>query len=250
MKEAITKAAMNALDPRGLPLRLSFLALVVAVILLSAWQFDFSGKLLIFLQWVETNDFWAPFLYILVQTLATVLIVPGPFLTMAGGFLFGLGPGTLYAVLGTTTGALMAFFVGRKILGERLKERMTRNPRMAKIADQLPRHGWKLIAATRVFPFFPFKIGNFFFGVTPVRASHFFWATLVGVIPYTLLAVYLGSFASDLATMGSEAWHQKPGHWTVYIIGFVVALSLAALMSLEAKRRLDKVQTEAGSAPG
>jgi uncharacterized membrane protein YdjX (TVP38/TMEM64 family) len=56
---------------------------------------------------------WAPILFLLLYTLATVLFVPGSVLTVAGGALFGPIWGTLWNLTGATLGATLAFFIAR-----------------------------------------------------------------------------------------------------------------------------------------
>ena len=46
---------------------------------------------------------WAPFAFIILQFVQVVIfIIPGEIPQIAGGYLFGLGPGTLYSILGSS----------------------------------------------------------------------------------------------------------------------------------------------------
>lgn len=58
---------------------------------------------------------WAPVLYISLYALASLLFIPGSPLTLVGGALFGPWFGTLYTVIGATTGAVLAFMLSRAI---------------------------------------------------------------------------------------------------------------------------------------
>ena len=58
---------------------------------------------------------WAPLLYIGFYALASLLFIPGSPLTLVGGALFGPWLGTLYTVIGATTGAVLAFMLSRAV---------------------------------------------------------------------------------------------------------------------------------------
>ena len=70
--------------------------------------------------------------YIGVYALVTAFSVPGGlFMTIAGGFLFGLWLGALGAVIGATAGAIAVFLVARYVLYDLMRARAT------------PRGGWR-----------------------------------------------------------------------------------------------------------
>jgi uncharacterized membrane protein YdjX (TVP38/TMEM64 family) len=68
-----------------------------------------------FNEWVGGLGAWGVVIFIVVYVIATVLLVPGSALTVGAGIVFGLGWGLLAVSLGSTTGAALAFLIGRSI---------------------------------------------------------------------------------------------------------------------------------------
>ena len=64
-------------------------------------------------RWMQEAGPAAPFIFIALYALGSVLFLPGSVLTLAGGALFGPVLGTLYNLTGATAGALLAFLTAR-----------------------------------------------------------------------------------------------------------------------------------------
>ena len=58
---------------------------------------------------------WGPVVFFLLQVIQAVIVpIPGNFLTMAGGALFGIWPGFLLAYAGNVAGSIIGFLIVRK----------------------------------------------------------------------------------------------------------------------------------------
>jgi uncharacterized membrane protein YdjX (TVP38/TMEM64 family) len=66
---------------------------------------------------VDHWPFLAPFLYVVVDVAALMMLVQPSFCTMVGGVLFGPWLGATYALVGTTLGATGVFLAARNGLG-------------------------------------------------------------------------------------------------------------------------------------
>ncbi|MCG8695906.1 MAG: TVP38/TMEM64 family protein [Minwuiales bacterium] len=190
--------------------------------------------------WLQDIGLWAVPLFIAINMLVVVFVLPGMVVTMAAGFLFGVLEGSLYVVIATSTGASIAFFVARHLLSERWVRYLRSHPKLGAIERQFARRGWRVVLLTRLIPFFPFKISNYFFGATSIRFSAFFFGTLFGIVPLTLTNVYLGSIAADLATLGVAGGPRSQAEWLIYGGGFVVAIGAAIYFARLARRALEK----------
>src|SRR2546422_7417182 len=58
------------------------------------------------------------------------------------------------------------------------------------------RSRWKIVLLTRLSPVFPFTLLNYTFGLTRVKLSHYVLASWLGMIPGTVMYVYLGSLVN------------------------------------------------------
>ncbi|MEW6039224.1 MAG: TVP38/TMEM64 family protein [Pseudomonadota bacterium] len=217
-----------------------FVALILAVLV----YFDLDEEVLRLLHWMDAQGWWAPLLFILVMALVVVLLLPGAPLTIGAGFVFGLAGGTLCVVVGTTLGAALAFLIARRLFGERAARYVLQHPKLRLVSNELVPHGWKIVMLSRMVPFFPFKLSNYFFGLTSVSLRGFVGGTFLGVIPFSLHNVYLGAIAAEVATLGARAEDPGIGAWLLYGAGFLLVLGGVVHFSRMAWRALAQYAEE------
>ena len=193
-----------------------------------------------FLEWLDQHSRLAPALFIIADMLVVILVLPGVIFTLGAGFLFGVLKGTLYVVIATTTGATIAFLIARYFFGTRISSFFMSHPRLSLVNEELATEGWKIVLLTRLVPFFPFKLSNYFFGLTRFSLRGYFFGTLVGIIPITMFNVYLGSLAADITKLGSRDISRTPLEWTIYGIGLAIALVMVIYITRLARRALDR----------
>lgn len=146
--------------------------------------------------WVEGFGVWGPVIYILVYCAAPVMLIPGLPLTVVGGVLFGPLWGSVYVITGATVGACGAFLVAR-YLGREWVAAMIKETRLAALDAQVSRHGWKIVAITRLIPLFPFNLLNYAFGLTDIRFSHYAIASFFFMMPGAIAYVVFSSSLLD-----------------------------------------------------
>ncbi len=150
---------------------------------------------------------WGPLGFIVLYALGPSLLVPGAIMTLAGGLAFGTLWGSIYAVAGADIGALVAFALGR-VLGRQLIERLV-GARFRTLRERISRNGFRIILYLRIFPIIPYNALNLIAGASPIRFRDYLWASLIGLIPGTVLFAFLGN----------ELWHPASP-------GFILALML------------------------
>lgn len=199
------------------------------------------------LEWTERQGPAAPLLLVALIALIVLLLVPGVVFTTGAGFVFGIVGGTACIVLGTTLGAAIAFLAARYLFGERAKSYVLSRGKLRLIGDELGRNGWKIVMLTRLIPFFPGKLSNYVFGVTPVSLPAFVGGTFVGVIPFSLHNAYLGSLAAEIATDGSGRGPDSTLDWVVYGGGFMATAVAVIYFGRLAMRALTRYQRDSGN---
>ncbi len=108
---------------------------------------------------VNAHRVLAVLAYIGLYIVAVALSLPGAvFLTVSGGFLFGLAVGASAAVIGATIGATLIFLVARTALGEPLLRRA--GPRAAQLAQGFRDDAFSYLLFLRLVPAFPFFLVN------------------------------------------------------------------------------------------
>ncbi|MCX5871371.1 MAG: VTT domain-containing protein [Deltaproteobacteria bacterium] len=219
--------------------------LLITVVLVMAglavfFHLDLDKHALRFLEWLELRGAWAPLLFVLVDALIVVLVLPGVLLTMGAGFMFGIISGGIYVILATTVGGTVAFLIARRFLATtKIARYCLYNPRFQSIANLSQRKGWAVVFLTRLIPFFPFKLSNYYFGLAGFSLRDFCVGTFLGIMPITFFNVYLGSLAADLTMLRSQRLERTPAQWFLYALGFLVILGLLIYGTRLARRMLE-----------
>jgi uncharacterized membrane protein YdjX (TVP38/TMEM64 family) len=203
------------------------------------------------LRWLDAQGAWAALLFVLLMAAVVLLLLPGLPFTTGAGFIFGVLEGSVYVVVGTTLGATLAFLIARHLFGLRARRFVMARARLRLLSDEATSHGWKIVLLSRMIPFFPSKISNYFFGLTQFSLPGYVGGSFLGFIPYSVHNVYLGALAADLSTLGARDLGRSPLQWTLYGLGFVVTLFTALYLSRLARRALERYEEhgEIGESP-
>lgn len=222
-----------------LALKLVILGAVVAGLVILAGKLNVQTYLRNALEWVDSLGIWGPLAFMAIYIAATVFFVPGSILTLGSGVLFGWLPGSGYVFLSATIGATAAFLVGRYLARGWVANKIAGNEKFKAIDDAVADEGFKIVLLTRLSPIFPFNLLNYAFGVTQVSLKDYFWGS-IGMLPGTLMYVYIGSLAGSLATLGSNDAPSNPGiQWTIRIIGFIATVAVTVYVTRVARRALE-----------
>jgi uncharacterized membrane protein YdjX (TVP38/TMEM64 family) len=148
-------------------------------------------------QTVAAWGVFAPMIYILIYAIAPALFIPGLPLTIAGGILFGPFWGVVYSITGATIGACVAFLIARYIARDWVQNKL-RSPRWKKLDQDVEKHGWKIVAFTRLVPLFPFNLLNYAFGLTSVRFLQYAVTSFVCMLPACIAFIVFSSSFLDI----------------------------------------------------
>ncbi|MHC2990601.1 membrane protein [Pontibacter sp. HJ8] len=177
------------------------LAALVAVYFISAdfqaglkegWDVLTSGDEKRISVWVEQFGFWGPFFIILAMVAQMFLLVINVVALMLVAII-AYGPvwGSLLAVVAVVVASTVGFMIGRalgatgvrKIIGPKAEN---------KVHQFVSDYGiWAVIVA-RISPFLSNDAVSFVAGITQMNYFKFIGATLVGIVPLTVLLAWLG----------------------------------------------------------
>lgn len=176
---------------------------------------------------------------------ATVLFIPGSLITLGAGFVCGVLWGTVAVSIGSTVGAAAAFWVGRYLARGFVAERISRYPRFAAIERAIGKHGFKIVLLTRLSPIFPFTFLNYAFGVTRVRFRDYLVASWIGMLPGTVMYVYLGSLAKSLTALAAGRVERGSLGWVLFGVGLAATVAVVVVVTRVARRALAEATGEA-----
>lgn len=194
-----------------------------------------------FLEWVQGIGPWGAVLFAAAYVPAAVLLVPGSLLTLGAGFVFGVMKGTLIVSLGSTAGAAAAFIVGRSIARDWIARKLSSGPRMAAIARAVETEAFKIVLLTRLSPVLPFNLLNYAFGLTTVPFREYILASWIGMLPGTIMYVYLGSAANSLAALLSGDQPRSTGQQVLFFSGLAATVAAALIVTRTARRALKEI---------
>lgn len=216
----------------GIVLAIAAVAVVVTI------RYDAPALLRGLLEWIDSQGIAGIMVFVATYIVATVLFIPGSILTLGAGFVFGVVGGTLSVSVASTLGATAAFLVGRYVARGWVASKTGSSPRFASIDDAVGREGWKIVLLTRLSPVFPFNLLNYAYGLTGVSLPAYFFASWIGMLPGTVMYVYFGSLAANLATLGGAAEGQGAVQWILYGLGFVATVAVTVFVTRLARRAL------------
>lgn len=144
---------------------------------------------------LQANYEQAPFqtmlIFVLLFVTVTVSGLPGAaLLTTSSGYLFGLTGGVLLSALSLSISAQLSFLLSRYLLRDWVEIRFAKL--VQRINRDVKENGLSHLFLLRLIPGIPFPLLNMSCGVTGIRAFHFWWVTLLGTLPITVLLTNAG----------------------------------------------------------
>ena len=209
-------------------------AAVAAVVLLGRQA---AGALDAFAGWTEGLGIWAPIVFIGGYAISVAALVPGSVLTIAGGAIFGLAAGTAYVFTAAVLGSIGGFLISRYVARSWVERRIDADPRFAAIDRAVVHNGLKITFLLRLSPVFPFSFLNYALGLTGVRLRDYALASF-GMLPGTLLYVYYGKLAGDVAAAASGAPEGGSAQLAINLLGLVATIAVTVIVTRIARRAL------------
>lgn len=224
-------------------LKLLIISFLVATLIIAAQYLPVKQVFNHAISGVQSLGILAPTAYIIIYNLATILFIPGSLLTVKGGCLFGLFWGSVYVLIAAVIGAILAFIIGRYLCRDWVDRQIDKYPKFKAINLAVAKEGWKIVLLTRLSPIFPFNLLNYAFGVTQVSLKDYILGSL-GIIPGTVMYVYIGSLVGDLAMLNTP---NQPSHpeaqiwqWLMQITGLIATIAITLYLTKIAQKTLSE----------
>ncbi len=158
-------------------------------------------------EFVASHRLLAVLSYMGLYIVTVALSVPAAvFLTVTGGFLFGLVLGTSAAVISATIGATLIFLAARTALGEPLLRRA--GPRANQLAQGFRDDAFSYLLFLRLVPAFPFFLVNLVPAFAGVRLGPFIAATAIGIIPGAIVFALAGVGLDSMIAAQKNSYDQ------------------------------------------
>jgi len=175
---------------------------------------------------------------------ATVLMIPGSLITLVIGAVYGPWMGLALVSPASVLGATLAFLLGRGAFRPAIDRRMAGSARFQALQAAMAKEGLKILTLVRLSPVFPFTVVNYAFGLTRIPLRHYVLGSFVGMLPGTLMYVYLGSTVGDLADLGAGAPEGGAAGAALKWLGLAATVVVTVLITRTAKRALAEAAPE------
>lgn len=195
------------------------------------------------LSWIQGLGIAGGVVFIIIYSLATVLFIPGSLLTLGAGAIFDILFGSIYVFIGAVLGATSAFLIGRYLARDWVAKKIENNQKFKAIDRAVARSGFRIVLLTRLSPVFPFNLLNYALGITQVNLKDYILGS-IGMIPGTVMYVYLGSLVGSVAKIGLEDTTKNPQveqiQWAIRIIGLIATIAVTLYVTKIAKKALEE----------
>jgi len=193
--------------------------------------------------WVETSGVLAALVFMAVYIVTVAFSLPGAtILTIAGGFLFGPGWGTVLVVISATLGATILFSIARTTLSDVFRARA--GAWLPRLEAGFREHALSYLIVLRLVPIFPFFIINLVPAFLGVPLSTFMLGTFIGIIPGTFVYATVGAGLGSVFDAGGT--FSLRGVLTPQIVTALVGLAVLALIPVVYKQ----LTAQRGARPG
>lgn len=218
--------------------RIALAAVIVAALAAVMKILHVQHYLLYLVNWIRSAGWAGIWVFALVYVLATVFFLPGSILTLGAGFAYGVSVGTMVVWISANLGATLAFLLGRTLARAWVATRVEAYPRFAAIDRAVQREGLRIVLLTRLSPVFPFNLLNYAFGLTKVSLRDYVLGSLVGMLPGTIMYVYLGSLITSVSELAAGRTSGGVAQQVFYFGGLGVTVLVTLYVAQVARRAL------------
>jgi uncharacterized membrane protein YdjX (TVP38/TMEM64 family) len=211
---------MNRLPPRRVAAIVVFpllvAALVVPVVVWHAELWQVFGSVRRIRAWIEGWGAVAPLVFMGAQAIQVIVFaIPGEFVQIAGGYLFGGGVGILLSLSGILIGSTAAFFLAR-LLGRPFVAAVIPQAQIQRVEKLLESRSSQVVFFLLfLIPGLPKDILCYLAGLTPMSFLFFLGISTVGRLPGIVGSSVIGGAA-------------RSSHWVALAILSVAAIMLFA----------------------
>jgi uncharacterized membrane protein YdjX (TVP38/TMEM64 family) len=196
------------------------------------------------LEWAKGLGPWGPAAVVGFYVVSCVFLLPGSVLTLGAGFLFGLWKGTIVVWIGANLGASAAFLIGRTLARRWVARKVAGDARFRAIDQAVGKEGFKIVLLTRLSPVFPFNLLNYAYGVTDVFFRRYVLASAIGMLPGTVMYVYLGAAAGSLTQIAAGGVKGGAAQHVLLWAGLALTVAVAVVVTRTARRALREAVAE------
>lgn len=211
-------------------LTISMITLLILVITYFAFFRGLTPEIL--RNYIGGFGYLAPFIYILCFTILPIAFFPVPILALAAGLLFGFLPDTIYTLIGAVLNSSIMFLMAKVLAKDavtNLLQRKLPENWSSFLFNLDEKKGFGIIFILRLIPAMPYNLINYGAGLTSIKFSSYMLATILGILPGTLVFLNIGNQALNI-------------HNPAFMVS-IILLILLTIFSLILGKRIGKTNS-------
>jgi len=169
---------------------------------------------------------WAAF--VAADVLGAIVVAPLWLMSGIAGYVYGFAQGFALAMPGVALGACAAFGLGRAGLSRLMTPHEGERGLVPAIHRAVGHEGFRIVLLLRI-SVLPQGMLSYVLATTPMRFRDFALATTLGLVPATMIHVYVGSIVRDLAAL-LEGDATLPGMWRWIALSVIAVVSVTAMI--------------------
>lgn len=160
----------------------------------------------VFITWVKLHKELGFLLLAGLTVISTICFLPVLVFCIGSGYAFtyALGSaweavlvGTASCWIGGTTGAMIAFWLGRYVFRDCVEEKLRTHETLSALDQVIQEKGLRIMLILRLSPILPSNVLNYITGATKLSSWHYFISSF-SMIPSKMMYVYIGTVISNL----------------------------------------------------
>lgn len=152
-------------------------------------------------------------------------ITPTTFIALTCGYFLGIKC-IPWLIISYTLASLIGFGIAKFIGNKALKSTISTLPKLQIIVNGLKEHEYVVIFLTRISPILPFAFINGVLGILDCNWKRFLIAGTLGMLPRTLLFIYIGSEVNNIVEMFKNGKSMSSSQYVFYTLLIISILGM------------------------
>lgn len=152
---------------------------------------------------IDNKEFGA-YIFIAIFIIASLIFLPISPFSIIGGSIFGPFYATVFVIIGSTIGSLIAFtfsnYLGEKYIHNIIHKKYKQ---IDKLDHYLQKRGFIPVVIVRLIPVLPFAFLNYLLGITKIKLQDFILGTVIGLLIPTIIYTYFGHSLKNLTFLNT-----------------------------------------------
>ncbi|MEK6885363.1 MAG: TVP38/TMEM64 family protein [Nanoarchaeota archaeon] len=152
--------------------------------------------------YINSFGIWTPLILLLIIIITSSIGLIFSIPVAIAALLLGIYGAFFISIIGLTIGAAISFIIARYLGRDYLEKKYIHKiKKLDEYDKKLQKNGFLVIFYLRLISLVPYELINIFAGLSRVKFSTFIFATLLGIIPGTMITIYLVDSTKNLFSL-------------------------------------------------